>query len=52
MFACLSDVNIKKTYTAQKSTIHQITTMLATSENVLIPGNNNLLTTGADEPSL
>ena len=26
--------------------------MLATSKNVLVPGNNHLLTTGADDPSL
>ena len=34
------------------ATIHQVTTMLATSKNVLFPGNNHLLTTGADDPSL
>ena len=26
--------------------------MLATSKNVLFPGHNHLLTTGADDPSL
>ena len=26
--------------------------MLATSKNVLLPGHNHLLTTGADDPSL
>ena len=26
--------------------------MLATSKNVLFPGQNNLLTTGTDDPSL
>ena len=30
--------------TAQKATIHQVTTMLATSKNVLFPGHNHLLT--------
>ena len=29
-----------------KNTIHQVTTMLATSKNVLFPGHNYLLTTG------
>ena len=38
--------------TAQKATIHQITTMLAASKNVLFPGHNHLLTTGTDNPSL
>ena len=36
----------------QKATIHQVTTMLATSKNVLFPGHNHLLTTGADDPTL
>ena len=35
--------------TVQKATIHQITTMLATSKNVLIPAHNHLLTTDADD---
>ena len=35
-----------------KSTIHQVTTILATSKNVLIPGHNHLLTTGADDLTL
>ena len=30
-------------------TIHQVTTMLATSKNVLFPSHNHLLTTGADD---
>ena len=34
----------------KKATIHQVTTMLATSKNVLFPGHNHLLTTGADDP--
>ena len=33
-------------------TIHQLTTMLATSKNALFPGHNHLLTTGADDPKL
>ena len=36
----------------RKATIHQVTYILATSENVLIPGQNHLLTTGTDDPSL
>ena len=33
--------------TPQKATIHQVTT-----KNVLFPGHNHLLPTGADDPSL
>ena len=36
----------------KKATIHQVTTMLATSKNALFPGHNHLLTTGTDDPSL
>ena len=36
--------------TAQKATIQQLTTMLATSKNVLFAGYNHLLTTGTDDP--
>ena len=36
----------------KKAIIYQGTTMLATSKNVLFPGHNHLLTTGADDPSL
>ena len=32
--------------------LHQVTTMLSTSKNVLFPGYNQVLTTGADDPSL
>ena len=39
-------------YAAQKATIHQVTTMLAASKNVLFPGHNYVLTTGTDDPSL
>ena len=38
--------------TAQKATIHQVTTTLATSKNALFPGHNLLLITGTDDPSL
>ena len=33
-------------------TIHQVTTMLATSKNALFPGYNHLLTTSTDDPTL
>ena len=36
----------------KKATIHQVTTMLSTSKNVLFPGHDHLLTTGTDDPSL
>ena len=36
----------------KKTTIHQLTTVLSISNNVLFPGRNHLLTTGADDPSL
>ena len=36
-----------------KVTIHQVTTMLATSKNVLFPGHNfQVITTGTDDPSV
>ena len=35
-----------------KTTIHQVTSMLATSKNVLFSGHNHLLATGIDDPSL
>ena len=37
-------------YRAKKPTIHQVTTMLATSKNVLFPGHNHLPTTSTDNP--
>ena len=37
---------------SKKATIHQVTTILSTSGNVLFPGHNHLLATGADGPSL
>ena len=36
----------------KKNTMHQLTTMLSTSKNVLFPGHNHLLTTVADDPAL
>ena len=36
----------------KKNTIHQVTTILATSENVLFSGLNHLLTTSVDDPTL
>ena len=36
----------------KKGIIHQVTTMLATSKNVLFPGHNHLLTTSADDLTL
>ena len=36
----------------KKLTIHQVTTMIATSKNVLFPGHNHLLTTGTDDRRL
>ena len=44
--------NFSIQFTVQKATIHQVTTMLAVSKNVLFPGHNHLLTTGIDDPSL
>ena len=35
----------------KKATILQLTTMLYAYENVLYPGHNHLLTTGADDLS-
>ena len=35
-----------------KNTVHQVTNMLSTSKNVLFPGPNHLLNTGADDPIL
>ena len=38
--------------TGQKATIHQVTTVLATSKNVLFSGHSHLLTSGTDDSSL
>ena len=40
----------QSSHCAKKATIHQVTTMLTTSKNVLFPGHNHLLTTGTDKP--
>ena len=37
---------------AKKVTVHQVTTMLATSKNILLQSPNHLLTASADDPSL
>ena len=37
---------------SKRATIHQVTTMLATSKNVPFPGHNHLLTTSTDGPTL
>ena len=37
---------------AKKATIHQVTTMLATSRNVLFPGHSHLITIGTDDQTL
>ena len=36
----------------KKATVHQVTTMIATSKNVLFSGHNHLLTASADDLSL
>ena len=36
----------------KKAPIHQVTTILATSKNVLFQSHNHLLTTGTYDPSL
>ena len=36
----------------KKAAIHPVTTILATSKNVLFPGHNHLLITGAANPTL
>ena len=45
--------NLAQVGIVQKNlTIHQVTTMVATSNNVLFPGHNQLLTTGTNDPTL
>ena len=46
--------SVQDSGTIQKATIHQLTTMLSTSKNVLFPDpiHNHLLTTGVDDPSV
>ena len=36
----------------KKATIHQVTTMLDASKNVIFPGHNHLLTTSTDDLAL
>ena len=45
--ACYLSIPLHK-----KANIHQLTTMLATSNNVLFPGPNHLLTSSADDSTL
>ena len=45
-------VFLKKTHWAKKAIIHQVTTMLAISKNVLFPGHNYLQTTAIDDLTL
>ena len=40
------------TLRSPQNTIHQVTTILATSKNVLYPGHNHLLTTSTDDPTV
>ena len=40
------------TFTAQNTAIHQVTTMLTTSNHALFPAHNHLLITGMDETTL
>ena len=54
-FSTLGSCNTPKYSTdcIKKATVHQVTTVLATSKNALIPGHNHmLLTAGADDPTL
>ena len=49
---CFAIVLKPRGHTLHKNaTTHQVTTMLATSKNILFPGPNHLLTTGTDDPS-
>ena len=43
------DISGENPLRKKKPTIHQVTTMLATSENALLSGHNHLLTTNTDE---
>ena len=52
LFVCGSLTLSQYSNTVQKNTIHCLTTMLATSKNVLFPGHNNVLTASADDPTL
>ena len=49
---CMHVTNTQdSSYCEKKNTIDQVTTMLATTKNVLFPGHNNLLTS-TDDSSL
>ena len=48
----VSNRNLKLWILPRVVTIHQLTTTLSTSKNDLFPGHNQLLTTGADDPTL
>ena len=43
-------MNLEYVSLRKKATIHQVTTMLGISKNVLYPGHNHLLTTSTDDP--
>ena len=46
-------LNVRQHITLGKKTIiHQVTTILVTSKNVLFPGHNHLQTAGADDMTL
>ena len=45
-------VHARKWLLLKEATIYQVTTMPATSKNVLFPCRNHLLTSGADDPTL
>ena len=50
--AWFSPERTEDTTLRKKVTIHKVTTMLATSKNVLFPGHNHLLTTSTYDPTL
>ena len=52
MQAQLREGHVSEETQRQISTIHQLTTMLSTSEIVLFPGHSHLPTTGTDDPPL
>ena len=48
--ACLHHALRYRALRKKRHYIHQLTTMLSTSKNVLFPGHNHLLNTGTDDP--
>ena len=46
------DSNWQQLSLLKNATIHLVTTMLATSTNVLFPSHDHVLTTGTDDPTL